>query len=174
MAIGDNTRPVMLTADAARRIAKTVQAYEQGGVRIKAKPLRTADGGDSSIRVAYVADDWPAGTCATVTLYEGPGECVPTESSPAFEIPDVANLSHDVAGDSIVIVGQAVNGLWYLIEAGNPGGGGSDDGCYYPSIAGQDLTVLPGYNGGAMQLLGHDAYGCLQWFSVTECDGGSS
>lgn len=37
------------------------------------------------------------------------------------------------------------------------------------SIQGFDLSSLPDYSGSTIQILGHDADGCLRWYPVFEC-----
>jgi len=121
----DNTRPVMLTADAARRIAKAVQAYEQGRTNIKAKPLRTAgDDSEPSVRIGKTQSEWPVGTIATIDLYE---DGTPPDESYSGTLADCVNKFATVNADAWVAVALAANGHWYLIAAqcGDTGSGSS-------------------------------------------------
>jgi hypothetical protein len=136
--------------------------------------VRIDDGGDP-IRIGKVGADWAFGTCATVTLWErdaiSGAPCQPTlhgEVSGVFSPPTVEgvrNLSRDVKANSWVAIALAADGKWYLVEAGAP----DDSETCRQTIGGQDITKWPGWNGSAVQLLGHDENGCLKWFDTDDC-----
>ena len=175
-------RKVHLTEDVARRMGAATLAYERGNRDMPPVYFRTAfdeAGGGGQIRVGKVSADWAVGTCAEVKVWERVDTgCVPTHCSglPPGEISgipvhlceetidDVANLSHDVAANSWVVIGQAANGRWYLLEAGK------EEGSCRQTIGGEDITKWPGWNGSIVQLLGHDENGCLKWFDSEECE----
>jgi len=173
-------RKVHLTEDVARRMGAATLAYERGNRDMPPVYFRTAGGDDgAAIRVGKVSADWAVGTCAEVKVWERVDTgCVPTHCSglPPGEISgipvhlceetidDVANLSHDVAANSWVVIGQAANGRWYLLEAGK------EEGSCRQTIGGEDITKWPGWNGSIVQLLGHDENGCLKWFDSEECE----
>lgn len=172
--IGDDTRPVMLTADSARRVAKAVQAYEQGRTNIKAKPLRTAGDDGSPVILAYVPDDWGRATSQMVTVLmpETCGDVVsagPGYGSDGSSQVRAWNMFYDIQKGSIVLLAQTDNQCWYVAQASC----GSAGDCRCVAIAGDDLTQLEEYIPGTKQVLGHDN-GCLKWFNTTECASGSS
>jgi len=159
----------------ARRIAAATRAYERGNRDMAPVRFRDpgGDGGDP-IRIGKVGADWAFGTCATVTLWErdaiSGAPCQPTlhgEVSGVFSPPTVEgvrNLSRDVKANSWVAIAQAADGKWYLVEAGSP------VGTCRQTIGGEDITKWPGWDGAKVQLLGHDANGCLKWFDSEECE----
>ena len=168
--LDNSDRGALISVESARRIAEVVRKVEGGDRNIPPLPLRTAyDDGGGEVRIGKVSVAWARETCATVTIWEEGDECVPGESSPAETIEDVANLSFDVAADSWVVIAQAANGRWYLVQAGDPPDAGA---CKPPAVGGEDLTTVEGYDAAKTQLLGHEA-GCLKWIDTIECDTGS-
>lgn len=170
--LDNSDRGALVSIESARRIAEVVRKVEGGDRNIPPLPLRTAYDDGDPVRIGKVSEDWAVGTCATVTIWEGLaslGVCEPTQSSPAVEIENVRNLSHDVQAQSWVAIAKAADGSWYLVEAGSP----DDSGSCRQTIGGEDLTTIPGWDGSAVQLLGHDASGCLKWFDTEACDSGS-
>jgi|694.fasta_scaffold139732_3 hypothetical protein len=160
-------RKVTFSETDARRIAAATRAYERGNRNQPPIKFRqVSDEGGDPVRIGKVAAAWDRGTCATVTIWEGGSSCEPTETSPSETIEDVANLSYNVPAESWVVIGRGVTGRWYLLDAGIGGE------CR-TTIGGEDITRWPGWNGEAEQILGHDAGGCLKWFDVFECGGGS-
>lgn len=172
----------MLTADAARRIAKAVQAYEQNRTNIKAKPLRTmSDDGGASIRLARVTEDWAKDTEADVQLIyerscEDEGSGGSDGSGSGGETVTAWNRIFPIPAGATVEITEAVNGCWYVVAAGcgeeDLSGDESGSGCGCTAIAGHDLTTVEGYEAEATQILGHEN-GCLKWFDTTECSSGS-
>ena len=158
---------VLITQESARRIQRVVQRIEGGDRNIPPVPIRTAfNEGEQAVRLGKVAAAWAIGTCATVTLWERTGtNCAPTAKSPSETVENVVNLSHDIPSGSWVVIGQAADGKWYVVESGI---GGS---CR-KTIGGEDITKWTGWDGTKEQLLGHDANGCLKWFDVEQCSTG--
>lgn len=112
---GDNTRPVMLTADAARRIGRAVQAYEQGHPQMRGKLLRTAagDGGDE-LRLGTVSGSWLKGATATVTRLNGDGSAWSPQQT--FEaINHFADISIDCGSRTVACA--RIGSTWILIAA---------------------------------------------------------
>ena len=126
--------------------------------------VRWDDGGGIRIGKYTGSTTWGIGTCATVTVWDGGQGCQPTVSSPAETIADVVNLSRDIPPDSWVVVEQTSSGRWVLVEAGK------DEGSCRQTIGGEDITKWPGWSASKIQLLGHDANGCLKWFDSEECE----
>lgn len=158
-------RNVRFTEDAAKRVAAATLAYERGNRDMPPIKFRQPGDDDNPIRVGKVTAAWSQGTCATVTIYEKGSQCKPTANDPAETVENVANLSHNVKSGSWVVIGKAVNGRWYLLEVGGPDG----ETCKQ-TIGGEDVTQLPGWDATKIQLLGHDASGCLTWYDATECE----
>jgi hypothetical protein len=153
----------------ARRIAAATRAFERGNRDMPPIQFRSAGDDGGQVRIGQVSADWAMGKCATVNVYESQPSCsstptYPTANSPAETIEDVRNVSRDVLANSLVVIAQAPNGFWYLIEAGGPPGASCRK-----TIGGEDFTKWPGYNGSTAQILGHDASGCLKWFDTTSC-----
>lgn len=178
----DSRRGVLITPDSARRIAKAVQAYEQGRVNIKAKPLRTmGDEAEPPIRWAKYASAWPKDTAQDVEIIyksscddEGSGF---GEGSGSGDTVNAWNRIFDIPANARVAISQSENGCWYVVAVGcgedeGSGSGSGSGACDCVSVGGQDLTTLPGYDEGETQVLGHQD-GCLQWISTTDCGSGS-
>lgn len=132
--------------------------------------VRFDEAGGGPIRVGKVTGDWPIGTCTAVQVWESivsDSQCLPLEGvgpqGVAESIANVANLSFDVLAGSWVVVGQAANGQWYLIDAGI-------EGSCRQTIGGEDIAKWAGWDGAKEQLLGHDGNGCLKWFDVSDCE----
>lgn len=156
-------RPVMLTADAARRVGRAVSAYERGNRDIHPPRIRTAGDDGDPVRLCKTSADWAKGSLATLNVWES--GTPPSETQTTGEtIGDVVNKSRDVKSGSFVLIAKAANGSWYLVEAGNPDG----EGCRAPTIAGEDLTQLSGYDASKTQVLGHEG-GCLKWIDAEDC-----
>ncbi len=166
-----STARVDFTRGAAERIARAVRIVETGerdGAPLTFKrPFEAGGGGGAPpIRIGKTPCDWAVGQCVTITLWGGEGTCTPTQTSPTATIENVRNLSHDVAQDSWVAIGKAADGQWYLVEAGSP----EDSESCRQTIGGEDFTKWSGWNGSAVQLLGHDENGCLKWYDVNACE----
>jgi hypothetical protein len=163
------TEKVTFTRPAAERIASVVRRVEQGNRDcgpLTFERVGIAGGGGATIRIGKTTCDWSVGQCVPVTLWGGAGTCTPTQTSPLATVENVRNLSHDVAQDSWVAIGKAADGKWYLVEAGSP----DDSESCRKTIGGEDFTKWSGWNGSAVQLLGHDANGCLKWYDVNACE----
>lgn len=159
---------VLITREAARRIQRVVQSIEGGDQDIPPLPLRTAFEDPDPIRIGKVAADWLVGECATVDIWEnfGAGCCLPDANDPATSVEGVLNLSFNVPAGSWVSITRTPSGKWLLVEAG------LDQECQR-TIGGEDVTKWPGWSANVVQILGHDASGCVRWFDVTDCNTGS-
>jgi hypothetical protein len=151
-------------------LSRALQKYEQGDRDIPGVKLRTAFDDATGVRLGRTTAAWSKGSTQEIELiYEaGPD----TEGSGGDTL-QAHNQTMDVAEDRIVIVAQATNGAWYLVEAESgceEGSGSGECGCV--EIGGQDLTTLPGYDDTKTQIMGHES-GCLKWLDTTECEEGS-
>jgi hypothetical protein len=163
--LDNSDRGVLITVESARRIQDVVRKIEGGNRNTSAPALRTAfDEGEESVRLCKTTAKWGKGTEATLDVWEGGDPTEPAASDPA-ETVDAVNLFHDVDSGVYVLVARAMNGRWYLAEAGDPE---DESSCKKPTLAGEDLTTLAGYDATKTQLLGHEG-GCLKWIDTTEC-----
>lgn len=175
----------MLTADAARRVARAVQSYEHGRVNIKSRPLRTAIDDSEPVRIGLTCEPWPRYTTQSVVLlYEGDcdlagsGSCDGSGSGSGSGSGDdtleAYNRLFAIPENSIVYLAMAKNGCWQVIAAGcyQEGVAGSSGECTCLALGGEDLTEIAGYKQSEEQILGHEN-GCLKWFDTTTCSGSS-
>jgi hypothetical protein len=119
MASLDGKRGVLITEDAARRIARAVQRINNANRDSPGIKLRTAydDGGGDKIKLGKVSAAWDKGTLASVTIY---AEGTPPDEeagSDAEVIDDCVNKFADIDADSWVMVAELPNGSWYVIAA---------------------------------------------------------
>ena len=161
------TERVVFTRPAAERISKVVRTVEAGdrrsnglsfGVQADAMPL--------SLKVATFTGSWATGTYKTVTLVGSTATA------------SVYNWCNAAPGDTAsttasryVLFGKA-GGTNSVVEIQLQG---TSNTCSV-SIGGFDLTTLPGYSAGVVQLLGHSAASTtgtacasLTWYSITTC-----
>lgn len=75
-----------------------------------------------------------------------------------------------------IIIARDKPGYWYIIGAADgvgldfgTGTGTHVGGACRESLGGLPLDTIPGFVEGAVQLLGHDANGCLRWYDVGQC-----
>lgn len=122
--IDNSQRGVLISVESARRIAKAVQAYEQGRQRIRAPRMRTVAGDDNPLRIGKTRDAWSKGTTATIDLYES-GD--PPDETLSGELAGCVNKFADIGADKWVAVQLAANGSFYLVsaECGDDSGSGS-------------------------------------------------
>lgn len=156
-------RKVSFSEADARRIAASVRAHERGNR--DAPPIRfrnVSDDGGAPIRLCKTTADWASGTTATLNVWEEGS--TPGETQSTGQTVTATNKMHAVASGAWVHVAQAANGVWYLIEAGDT----ESAGCNPPTIAGRDLTKLPGYDATKTQALVHES-GCMQWLTAEDC-----
>lgn len=160
------TERVVFTRPAAERISKVVRTVEAGdrrsnglsfGVQAEAMPL--------SLKVATFTGSWATGTYKTVTLVGSTATA------------SVYNWCNPAPGDT-----ASTTASRYVLF-GKAGGTNSvveiqlqDSNTCRMSIGGFDLTTLPGYSSGVVQLLGHSAASTtgtacasLTWYSITTC-----
>lgn len=132
--------------------------WKQSGTGLRWGVVRFGAAG-GLIKLGKVAQAWTCGTSATVDVYEDGSDGESTTTLTAKNM-----TRRQVAAESWVMVGLSSDGDWYLLDAGK-----CDTGCAKPTISGDDLTSLPGYNAAATQVLAHSA-GCLQWINTTTCE----
>lgn len=162
---------VKFTQSAARRIAAATRAYEGAGrdqppIRFR----RVSDGEAESLRIARTQQQWLKGTTQTLILLYATCDEEGDGSAGDSETIEAENKFFTVAADRVVIIGQALNGCWYMVgaESCDDEASGLAGGCC-PSIGGEDLTAVGNYDQGKKQVLAHD-FGCLTWIDTDECD----
>ncbi len=158
---------VKFSRASAQRIARVVRQVEAGdrsqsGV-VFDHPM---PGAAVSLRVATFTGSWAKGTYKTVTLVGG------TNTASVYNWCNSSDGStSDTAASQYVVFGRA-NGTNSVLEIQLQ----STSQTCRTSIAGVDLTALPGYSAGSIQLLGHSAAATsgtacatLTWYSITTC-----
>ena len=160
---------VSFSRGAAQRIAKVVRTVEAGD---RSQPGVSFDhplpGGGVVLKVGTFTGSWSKGAWKTVTLQGS------TATASVYNWCNSSDGStSDTASSQFVVFGRA-NGTNSVLEISVLN---TSQTCRM-SIAGVDLTTLPGYSAGAVQLLGHSAAdvttnetacATLTWYSVTTC-----
>lgn len=121
--LDDNRRGVMITPDSARRIAKAVQAYEQGRTNIRAKPLRTAEEWpDEYIKLAKTSAAIDVLSTGEVTVYKSPDStycdrgCVLDDYESTGETICAHNLIEKIGADEWIYLLKPAGGqAWHII-----------------------------------------------------------
>lgn len=111
----DSNKPVAFTASTARRIARTVAAFESGGRNQPPIQFRTS-GDDEPLRLCKTTAAWNKGTLATLEVWEDgtpPSEAKTT----GLTIPDCVNKFANVGSGKFCSIALHANGYWYLIAA---------------------------------------------------------
>lgn len=150
-------RFVQFSRSAAQRIAKAVRHVEQGNrdqPGIASGPRLQQAG--STLRLGTFTGAWATAAYKTVTL------------AGSTQTASVLNVSSPVANASCerTVVFSIVRGTNVAVEMQyRP----TCTTCHI-SIQGFDLSSLPGYAGGEIQILGHDSSACLTWYSVHQCE----
>jgi hypothetical protein len=170
MATFDRKRGVLITEDAARRIARAVQRINNANRDSPGVKLRTAFDDGNQVQIGKTTEKWAKGTSTELELILE-DSCDEEGSGSGGQTLEAYNLSYDVGEGVRCIVAEATNGCWYLVEAESCDDEGLG-GCECPAIGGQDLTQLPGYDASKTQILAHEE-GCLKWLDTTECEEGS-
>jgi len=160
------TKPVAFAEDGARRVIAATKAYEGSGRNMP--PIRFRQINDESggaTKVGKTVDPWLKNTVATIDLWEA--GTPPEEESSDATLADCVNKFEDVPADRWVVVCQATNGYWYLVER-------ERTECEVP-ITRASLTDVEGYDEGETQVLGHEegsGSSCvdLKWMNVIDCD----
>ena len=154
---------VKFTRQSAQRIAKVVRHVEQGD--------RVEDGIHSNpdiyrvpARVATFTGTWGTGTYKTVTLTGTTNTAsVMNWTTPVVATPDNSSCERHVvftkAAGSNVAVEIEMHGTCFTCQH---------------TMDGVDWTTLTGYAADKTQMLGHSAYGCLQWYDIFTCATSSS
>lgn len=164
--IDGSQRGALVSIESARRIARAVQAYEQGKRDDVAPKLKRAfDEGGDPVKIGKTTEKWDKGTTTDLEIYYE-DDCDDPGSS-GSETLEVYNFAYDVNEGVRCIVALATNGCWYLVSAEScPSLESALPNC--PAIGGQDLTTVGDYDATKVQMLGHDL-GSLKWFDVYTC-----
>lgn len=160
------TERVTFTRPAAERIASVVRKVEAGdrdsaGLRFE----RVASAVGSPLRLATFTGNWATGQYKTVTLHGS------TQTASVYNWcnPATGGSTSSTTSSRYVIFGRT-GSTNSVVEIQY------QSGTCVTSLAGFDLTSLPGYSSNAIQLLGHAAAGTsgtscpsLTWYSITTC-----
>lgn len=162
------TERVVFTRPAADRIAKVVRKVEAGNR--DGAPLifdRVASAVGSPLRLATFTGNWQTGSYTTVTLHGS------TQTASVYNWcnPAIGADTANTAQSRYVIFGK-VHGTNSAVEIQM-----ANTQCTATLTLGSvDLSTLPGYEAGVIQLLGHGEQdtastcsGGLQWYSISNC-----
>ena len=153
---------VTFTKASAERIAQAVRIVEAGNRDTGGLPTAPRFGaGDFKLRLATFTGDWQTGESKVVTLHGS------TNTASVYNWCNPA-LGGDTASSTetrYVIFGK-VNGTQSAVEIQMHVTG---ETCV-TTFGGIDMTEMPGYSAGEIQLLGHNESACLEWYSITTCE----
>lgn len=161
--------PVNFVMPAAKRIARVVRAVEFGDRDCVGFDFLSPIDGEAGmrLRLGRFTGNWQTATFTTVTLH---GSTI-TASVYNWCNPALGGDTASTAKSRYVIFGS-VKGTQSAVEIQM-----RTTECQSTLTLGTvDLTTLPGYVAGQIQLLGHEALtggntcgGGLQWYSITTC-----
>lgn len=154
------TDPIQFTRESAERIASVIRATEvtpRPGKPLTFEPY--LEGNRARLLVGDFVGPWLVDTFATVTLA---GSTVTAS---------VYNFTTDMlnACSGTVVFTKGVKGEPNYVALSIEVDSNAACPTCRMSIASLDLSSLPGYAAGQIQMLGHDAANCLHWYSVTTC-----
>lgn len=155
-----------------------LKSSKSGSARILYKPAGTGSlwctvrlgnaAGGGGTKLGKTTSEWLKNTVATIDLYET--GTPPSETSSGETLENCVNKFEDVAAGRWVVVCEATNGYWYLVEY-------EKTDCDEP-LTRAKLSLVGNYNPEARQLLGHEPLDpsepcvVLSWIDVIECPTG--
>ena len=148
----------------AKRIGKVVRLVERNPER---PSLGGPDYGSRSPGVRLLigqhsGSSWASGSTAVVTVYNGPPGSVASAVTVVAYNHYVQFSSDTNCTNRWVALGH--NGFgWIAVDSR------SDCGTCMTEAGGVDFRFFAGYSRTTEQVLGHDAGGCIKWFSTTTC-----
>lgn len=152
------TERVAFTRPAAERIAEVVRQVEAGDRKAAALSFgaRVSGGAGAVIKLGTFTGAWEKLTYKVVTLDGG---------AQTASVLNVCNPAPAIS-QARTVVFSTVKGTHVAVEIEYQP---TSSTCML-SIGSLDLTLIPGYMGGQVQVLGHNADGCLTWHSVYSCE----
>lgn len=161
---GDRTKLASGSSGSARIL------YSPGGTGTKWCGVRIGNGsGSGATKVGKTTSTWMRNTVATIDLWESgtPPDETHEEGS---TLADCVNKFANVPAGRWVVVSQATNGYWYLVEWER----GDCDRILTPAY----LSTLESYDATQIQVLGHEPDDpehpsecvAVKWLNVTDCD----
>ena len=168
-------RPVMLSADSARRVGRMLSAYEGGDRAITpyVTPNAYGGGGDTEtrIKIGKTTTLWTKETLSDeieIYVYDHTAAAL-IPVVPAETVTKCVNPCRTVKGGKWVVLASHddesdEDAVWALVMTE----GRDVDDCEDMTFGGDDLELVQGYDAGATQVLGHVA-GCLQWIDTSNC-----
>jgi hypothetical protein len=158
----------MVSGDSMKRIAAAVQGYEHGNRRQSPVNFRTATGDDGGgLKLCKTTSDWEVNTLAELEVWHAGDP--PEESSSDETVSDVVNKVAKVVAGTFVLIGEADNGSYYLVEVcrdcefGHRAERLTENNLDVESVT-DDLEHGPG----PQVLLHHN--GCLKWVGLTKLE----
>jgi len=139
--------------------------YKPSGTGTKWCVVRFGNDSGGATKVGKTSETWAKDPVTTIDLWEA--GTPPDEESSDATLENCVNKFEDVPADRWVVVCQATNGYWYLVER-------ERTECEVP-ITRASLTDVEGYDEGQTQVLGHEegsGSSCvdLKWMNVIDCD----
>lgn len=163
------TRPVTFSEDGARRIIAATKAVEAGNRNMPPVKFRQVGDDGGATKVGKTTEVWVKGSIATIDLWESgtPPDETHEEGS---TLGNCVNRFENVPAERWVVVCQATNGYWYLVEWER----GDCDRILTPAY----LSTLESYDATQIQVLGHEPDDpenpsecvAVKWLNVTDCD----
>lgn len=161
-----STARVDFTRGAAERIAAVVRTVEQGD-RDQTGPRwgRVLQDVPQALKLATFSGDWAINTYKTVTFHG-------VTSTP--NTAQVLNLCNAAVGFSTANTSESRFVVFgkvryttdpVVVEIQSQ----PEASTCVLSLGSVDLTGIPGFSAGEVQLLGHAASSCLYWYSITTC-----
>lgn len=147
-----------------REVIRRVDGLPQGGPGSEI-PTRLQDprrAGGTTLRVGTFTGSWQTGTFKTVTI---------TGSTQTISVYNWCNAADGAGTATKYVLFGLASGTQSVVEIQGTTGTSStaSTATCTMTIGGTDLGGLPSFNPLAVQVLGHDAAGCLKWFDVTAC-----
>lgn len=149
----------------ARRIAEIVRAAEHGRIgkgELGTDTFESAKPGVRLLIAKHEGGEWASDTTAVVTIYNGDEGFVASAATVVAYNQYIKFSSDPVCTTRWVALGH--NGFnWIPVD--------SQDDCENceSEIGGIDFAVFPGFAKTNIQILGHDAVGCIKWYDIFTC-----
>jgi hypothetical protein len=156
------SKPVAFSEEGARRMIAATKAHEAGSRNMPPVKFRSVGGDDGGgqVRLGKTTAAWAKGSVATIDVW-GSGT-PPSETQTSGETLQAVNKFASVASGRWVLVAQASNGVWYLVEYEE------SSGACTSQIGSYQLSDIPLYDATKTQILSHKN-GCLSWINTTTC-----
>lgn len=152
----------------AKRIGKAVRLVERGAdkIRLGGPGGHGATPGVRLLIARHSGSTWATGSTAVVTVYNGdPGSVASALTLVAYN--HYVELGTDTSCTNRWVALGHNGWAWHVIDS--HGACNSTNATCSSEVQGINFATLPGYAATNVQMLGHDAGGCIKWFDVTTC-----